>query len=119
MAMAVTGLPGHHPTAGISDGCDLGSAEQLRGKAGSDPTSSGQGLSGEAQGRGPAGEHKVRHMVGNQFRASYSWSDTTDDLIQLLPNGILVMGAFLNGAKTLKGETLYLSELGGPRALAN
>ena len=48
---AVTRLPGPQPTAEVSDGCDLGPAEQL-----------GQKL--EAGGWGAAGGDKVKHRSG-------------------------------------------------------
>ena len=51
MVTAVTRLPGPQPTAEVSDGCDLGPAEQL-----------GQKL--EAGGWGAAGGDKVKHRSG-------------------------------------------------------
>lgn len=66
MATAVTRLPGHQPTAEVSDGCILGPAEQLGGMLGPSSPSPGQGVSGEAGGRGMAGVNS-----GNRFRPEY------------------------------------------------
>lgn len=67
MATAVTRLPGHQPTAEVSDGVQLGPAERLGGKLGPSSPSPGQGLGGEAGGRGMAEEYKGKHSSGESL----------------------------------------------------
>lgn len=67
--MVVTRLPGHPLTAEVGDRCVLGPVEQLGGKPGLTPPL-GQGISGEARGRGLAGE-KVKHSSGEAIRSDH------------------------------------------------
>lgn len=76
-------------------------------------------------GRGAAGENKGKCISGQsgpdhlRLRASQSWDDARDDLVQLLPHDGLVVEAFPKWSlarrpETSKGEMLYLLDVGGP-----